>query len=119
MICRLRTAGGGMRRHSGVSHRHLHLQIALIDQFDVEDQIGFGRDSVWPSTRTIGKLPRNEQPTLASDLHAGEALVESGDEASKALGKSQRLRIAHFRLAVCIELRLSVGAHDRPLVVKR
>ena len=62
-----------------MAHRHLRLQIALIDKFDIEDQISLGRNCAGTAPRAIGKLPGNEEPPLAAYFHAGESLVKAGN----------------------------------------
>lgn len=56
----------------------------------------------------IGQLPGDEQAAPAADLHAGESLVEAGNQAAHALGKGHGLRIALLGLAVVAEHRLAV-----------
>jgi len=103
--------------HTRMPHRHLHVQITLIHQFDIKNQIGFRRNT-WirrvrtgTSPCTIGKLPRNEEPSLPADSHSRKTLVESRDQPSKSLGETKRLRL-HPGLAVGIEFRLAVLVED-------
>src|SRR3569833_2736977 len=103
--------------HAWMPHRHLRFQVALIDKFDVEDQVGFGGNGSRTSAHAIRKLPGDEEPPLSADLHAREALVESGDQASEPLRETERLGIAHLWLAGRVKLGLSFLIHDRSSVV--
>jgi hypothetical protein len=59
----------------------------------------------------IRHLPGNKQAALTANLHAVEALVEAGNQASHTLGKAEGLGVsqfgfsvgAHFGLAVFVE----------------
>ena len=62
----------------------------------VRTAVGDGADSV-------GELPGDEEATLATDLHAGKALVEAGDEAAHALRKLHGLRRPYFGFAIFAE----------------
>jgi hypothetical protein len=100
-----------------------HLHIALIHEFDIENQVrlrwnpGIVCIRPRPSPRTIRKLPRDKQPALASYVHSREPLVESGDHAPEPLGKTDRLALAHLWFAVGVQFGLSIFAHYRHLVV--
>src|SRR6516164_5835489 len=63
-------------RHFMGAGRLLHLQ-----QVDVEDQGGVGRDrSPAGTARAVAELRWDDQRALAADLHAGHALVPTGDD---------------------------------------
>lgn len=106
---------------AGMRRRH----VADIHEFDVEDQIRLGGNPRIGCVRsraaasTIGKLPRNKEPTLAADFHSREALVEAGDDAAEALRKADWLAFVHLGLAIGVEFRLAVFAYDGSLVVVR
>ena len=64
-------------------------------QFHVEDQVSLGRDTVFTAgarmaVLAIGKLPGNEQPPFAANVHASEAGVPAWDDAVCADGKRRR-----------------------------
>src|SRR5580704_15771028 len=69
-----RSAASGARLRSEISPS-LH-----IEQFDVEDQRGVGRDDAAGAARPVAELGRDDQGALAADLHAGDALVPAGDD---------------------------------------
>src|SRR5690348_2503378 len=56
-------------------------------QLDVENQRGVGRNDTAGTALSIAELRRNDQRSLAADLHGGDALVPAGDDALHADGK--------------------------------
>lgn len=107
----------GWRSHAGMAHGHLRFKVALIDQLDVEDQVCFLRNGAGTATHTVGKLPRDEEASLTADSHAGEALIEAGDQLPESLRKGERTRFAHLRLAVRVEFRPAILVEDGSGVV--
>lgn len=109
--------------HARVVGRHRHL--CYIDQFHVEDQISLGRNHRVGGVGTdaplcsIGQLPGNEEAALAADLHAIETLVPARNDAAKALGKSDGLRVAQLGLSVSVQHRLAVLVRHRSAVIGR
>ena len=103
---------GCAHSHAGVSGLCGH--VGHINQFDVEDEIGFCGDAgmvgsvVGDGSNSIGELPGNKEAALAADLHTAKALVEAGNEASHALREWHGLRRAHFGLSVVAEHGLAV-----------
>src|ERR1035441_1201808 len=83
-----------------------HRDIALIHQFNVEDEIGLCWNAwmrlVRPRTpeRAVGQLPGDEKTALAADLHSRKALVKPRNHAAQALGEADGLRLANRDLAV-------------------
>lgn len=77
--------------HARALRRSGHL--SYVNQFDIEDEIGFCGNPgmlgsvVGDDADSVSELPGNEDAALATDLHAGKALVEAGNKASHALGK--------------------------------
>lgn len=112
-----------IRRRAHARMRGRQLRIGYIHEFDIEDQIGFGWNAGVVESRpgasvcAVRKLPRNEQTTLAAHLHPFESIVEAGDDTANSLQKADRLAHVYFCFTVGIDLRLSVVAHDRRLVV--
>src|SRR5258708_40126688 len=86
---------------------------------DVEDEVGHRRNPgmrrirAGASSRSVGQLPWNKEPTLAADVHPAEALIESWNHAAETLRNADGLGIAQLRLAVCSHLGLTIGAHHR------
>ena len=68
---------------------------------------------------SVSQLPWDKEPPLATDFHALESLVKAGDQAAKALNKSQRLRFAHFGFAAGVQLGLAILSHHLSCVVIR
>jgi len=66
---------------------------------------------------SVGHFPGNEDAALAANFHAGQPIVETGNDAALPLGKGHRLRIAHLGFPVGPEDGLAVFAHDGLLVV--
>jgi ABC-type cobalamin transport system ATPase subunit len=62
---------------------------------------------------SVSELPGNEDAALASNLHAGEAVVEAGDDTAHTLRKRHRLWIAHLGFAVGAKLGLAVLVTER------
>jgi hypothetical protein len=58
--------------------------------------------------RPIAKLPGNKDTPLAVNLHADDALIETGTESALALREPHRLRSVQLGLAVFAENRLAV-----------
>lgn len=58
----------------------------LIDKFDIEDEVGPGRNG-GTAMLAIGQLPGDKEAALAAYAHAFEALVPSEDDAVGALGE--------------------------------
>src|SRR6478735_10609641 len=56
-------------------------------QLDVENQCGVGRNDTAGAALSIAELRRNDQRSLAADLHGGHALIPAGDDALHADGK--------------------------------
>src|SRR5690348_10334721 len=56
-------------------------------QLDVENQRGVGRNDTAGTALSIAELRRNDQRSLAADLHGGDALIPAGDDALHADGK--------------------------------
>src|SRR5580704_7807067 len=83
--CERRSSVNGARLRSGFSPS-LHLE-----QFDVEDQRGVGRDDAAGAARPVAELGRDDQGALAADLHAGDALVPAGDDLMPAERELERL----------------------------
>src|SRR5271165_2666951 len=71
------------RRRRGVG-------VQLGDQFDIEDQVGFGGDRA-ASRCPVGQLPGNEETALAANAHSIEALIPAGDDAMPALDEFKGL----------------------------
>jgi hypothetical protein len=93
--------------HAGASGGGGH--VGYVNQFDVEDEVGFRRDPgmfgtvVGDGAHSVGELPGDEEAALATNLHAAEALIEAGNEAPHALGKCHGLRFPQFGFAVVAE----------------
>ncbi len=102
--CRLPGSCSGFRRWGGCGWRRGRtlrscrsrrwlgrwgVRIHLGDQFDVEDQVGFGWNRSPPSG-AVSELPRNEKPALAADVHSVEAFVPAGNHAVRALNEVDR-----------------------------
>jgi len=93
--------------HAGALRRCGHFR--YIDQFNIEDEIGFCRDSgmvrtaVGDGADSVGELPGDEEATLATDLHAAKTLIKTGDEAAHALRKLHGLRRPYFWFAIFAE----------------
>ena len=49
------------------------------EQLDVEDQRGIGRDAR-PTPRSVGQIRRDDQFTLAADLHGSDTLAPAFDD---------------------------------------
>src|SRR5512135_3422403 len=56
-------------------------------QLDVEDQRGIGRNDAAGAALSVAELRRDDQRSLAADLHGGDALIPAGDDALHADGK--------------------------------
>src|SRR5215471_14933610 len=98
------------------SQRRSAITLLHLQELDVEDQGGVGRDRPGRAAGAIAELWRDRQSPLAADLHAGHALVPAGDD---LLGTERKLeRLAAIDRAV--EL-LALGAVIRqpPGVVHR
>jgi len=93
-----------------------------VHQLDIEDQVRFGRDTgvvrrvARNVARSVGKLPGNEEPALAANLHSGKSLVKAGDQAAIALREGQGLHV-HLRLSIGPHHRFAVFARHRGLAV--
>src|SRR6266851_1040724 len=84
--------GGGVRGGLGLGIRRggglgLGWGVGYVDQFDVEDEVGFCGDDGWAARLTIGELVGDEEAALASDVHAVEASVPAGDDLAGAVGE--------------------------------
>src|SRR5258708_26462164 len=55
-----------------------------VDQFDVKSKGCVGRNNRRIATRSIRQFRRNDQPTLAADLHPDDSLVPALDNLSCA-----------------------------------
>ena len=62
-----------------------------IDQFDLEDQVGIGRDPGAAAGLAVGQLGRNDQDALAADPLAVDALVPALDDAAATDAKREGL----------------------------
>src|SRR3954447_14398493 len=51
-----------------------------VEQFDLEDQSGVGRNDAARTARAIAEGRRDDQGALAADLHRGNALVPAGND---------------------------------------
>jgi hypothetical protein len=109
------------RHHARVIRRHLHLR--HVDELNVENQVGLGRNSrmrrIRPraSARTVSELPGNKQPAFASDFHSSKSLVEPRNHAAESLRKSDRLHVSQLRLAIVSQHGLSVFVFQRESVI--
>ena len=65
--------------------------VFYVDEFYVEDQVGFGGDLV-AAFFSVGELIGDEQTALAADAHSFEAGVPAGDHFAFALFEAQGLR---------------------------
>lgn len=65
-----------------------------VEQFDLEVQCGVRRDRP-NSALTIAKIRRNDQFTLAADLHTGNTFIPTFDDAARAQRKRKRLTPVH------------------------
>src|SRR5246127_1635149 len=60
-------------------------------QFDVEHQRGVRGNDATGAAGAIAQRGRNDQRTLAADLHAGDAFVPAGDHLALSDRKLERL----------------------------
>ena len=102
------------RRHRSSARRHpahrtrrrRRRRIGHIQQFHVENQIGFRRNprmirtAVGNGAGSISQLPWNEDASLAAHLHAAKPLVEARNRVANSLMKWKRRYVAQFRFAV-------------------
>src|SRR5215475_13840311 len=79
----------GKARSSGRQFATLASTTCLLDrqQLDVENQRGVGRNDPAGPARSIAELRRDDQRSLAADLHGGDPLVPAGDDALHADGE--------------------------------
>ena len=63
--------------------------------------------------RAVGQLPGNEKTAFAPDLHSRKTLIESRNEAAKALRKSDGLRDIKLGFAIVTDDRLTVFVFER------
>jgi hypothetical protein len=102
----------------------LHGHIRDVHQLDIEYEVSLGGNSrmccigARAACGTVGKLPGNEQATLAADLHAIETLVPTRNYAAKTLGKSNGRACAHLGLAVSVHDGFAILVQLRGMVVK-
>src|ERR1700722_9233872 len=84
--------------------------VALFDpeQLDVEQQRRVRRDDTAGAARTVAESRRNDQRTLAADLHGGDAFVPALNHV--ALADSE------FEWLVAIDRRIEFLAFHAPLV---
>ncbi len=54
--------------------------VGLGDEFDVEDEVGFGGDDGRAAGFAVGELVGDEEAALAADVHALKAGVPAGDD---------------------------------------
>jgi hypothetical protein len=123
---------GAGRRRAGTRHgtgsgpgrgrlstQHLRRNLGYRDELDVEDEIRLGRNAgmlgiaARAAVLAVGQLPGNEEAALATNVHAVEALIESGNEAAEALGKDDRLACEHLHFAVGPHFGFAIVAEDR------
>src|SRR6516165_5409292 len=73
--------------------RHFMTAVVLLhlQQFDVEDQGGIGRDRSAGAAGAIAELGRDVQRALAADPHPGHTLVPAGDDLLGAERELERL----------------------------
>lgn len=72
-----------------------------------------------PSTRAVGKLPRDEESPFAADLHTVKALIEAGNNPAESLHEADRLGIGEFGLAIVSHHRLAILIAERlPMVFR-
>src|ERR1035437_6724123 len=96
-----------------------HRNIALIHQFNIEEEIGLCWNAwmrlVRPRTpeRAVGQLPGDEKTALAADLHSRKALVKPRNHAAQALGEADGLRLANRDLALGIPHHVAVFIENR------
>src|SRR5262249_51398187 len=60
-------------------------------QLDLEDQRRVRRDHVADAAGAVAEVGRDDEGTLAADLHRGHAFVPAGDHLPSANGKLERL----------------------------
>ncbi len=56
-------------------------------EFDVEDEVGFGRDAGRAAEFAVGELVGDEEAALAADVHALKSGVPADDDAVGAVGE--------------------------------
>jgi hypothetical protein len=107
-------AGALRRRGRSVCHRN---------QFNIDDQIGFGGNR-WMRgvargnlSRTQPQCPGNKEAALAPGLHPLKSHVPTGQRTPRSHDRRSRLRIAEFGLSVGIQNRLPILVKDRRAVV--
>ena len=88
----------GRSRHSLHALRH----VGYVQELDVKDEIGFGRNYGRPSRFSISQLVGDEEAAFAAYFHACEALIPSRNDAAPALRKLDWLGmwLAHDWLSV-------------------
>lgn len=107
-------SGGVWLRLSGVLRgfcrgwRWSRRSVGEVDELDVEDQIGLGRDGAFAAIFSVGELVRDVEATLAADAHAGEASVPAGDDAVGTVSEGDGF------LAGVIEGGVELGAVGEP-----
>src|SRR6185312_17234052 len=75
-----------------------------LEQLDLEDQRGIGRDHVAGAALAVAEFRRNGQLAFAADLHAGDALIPTLDDPAGAQLEGER----PFAIEAAVEL-LAVG----------
>ena len=50
------------------------------EQLELEGQVRVWRDIGWASGRAVGKVARNDEPALATDLHRGQTFLPAFDQ---------------------------------------
>src|SRR5258708_4658825 len=89
------TADDRSRQNHPPTHRLRALtsspELALhVEQLDVEDQRGVRGDDAAGATGSVAELGRNDEGTLAPDLHGGDTLVPARDDSLPADRKFER-----------------------------
>src|SRR5262249_25447634 len=69
------------------------IDLSNLQQFDVEDERGVGRDVAAGAAGAVGELRRDDQRARAADFHPGHALVPAGDDAAGAELEVERLAV--------------------------
>lgn len=86
--CRRGCGRRGRRRRSG---RGCRWRVGLTDELNIKDEVCLGRDHGWSADLTVGKLVRDEQPTLSTNVHALKTGVPAHDDAMGAVRKGDGL----------------------------
>jgi len=67
--------------------RRWRVRVVLVDELNIEDQVGLWRNHRRATFLAIGELVGDEEAALATDTHAFEALVPASDDTFESLGK--------------------------------